>query len=43
MSVIITSGEVTNAESRDNSIQDEELMSGDADKMFDEQRQDETV
>ena len=43
MSVVITSDEVTNAESCDNSIQDVELMIGDADKMIDEQRQDETL
>jgi len=42
-SVLITSDEVTNAESCDSSVQDEGLMSGDAGKMIDEQRQDETL
>jgi len=42
-SVVITSDEVTNAETCDSSVQDEGLMSGDADKMIDEQRQDETL
>jgi len=42
-SIAITNDEVTNAESCDSSVQDEGLMSGDADKMIDEQIQDETL
>jgi len=42
-SIVITSDEVTNAESCDSSVQDEGLMSGDVGKMIDEQRQDETL
>ena len=42
-SVVITSDEVTNAESCDSSVQDKGMMSGDAGKMIDEQRQDETL
>ena len=42
-SVVITSDEITNAESCDSSVQDEGLMSGDAGIMIDEQRQDETL
>ena len=42
-SIVITSDEVTNAESCNSSVQDKGLMSRDAGKMIDEQRQDETL
>ena len=42
-SVVITSDEITKAESCDSSVEDEGLMSRDAGKIIDEQRQDETL